>query len=135
MIGKLTAASSSDERKPIVRQSGCIGVYSFWKLPYHDCYLNTPVEPMHVIKNIAERIVKYLSGQTDTVKEWKKNNLKDLGIHGPNWSWKMVKVCIPPAPFSLQKNEIDIANVRAMNIRAPSGVDWRACYLFGKRSL
>ena len=60
MIGKLTAASSNDERKQIVRQSGCTGVYSLRKLPNHDRYLNTPVEPMHLIKNIAERVVKPL---------------------------------------------------------------------------
>ena len=60
MIGKLTAASSNDERKQIVRQSGCTGVYSLRKLPNHDRYLNTPVEPMHLIKNIAKRVVKPL---------------------------------------------------------------------------
>ena len=68
VIGKLTAASSSHEHKQIVRQSGCTGVYSLQKLPNHDCYLNTPVEPMHLIKNTAERVVNFLSGETDTVK-------------------------------------------------------------------
>ena len=135
VIGKLTAASSNNERKQIVRQSGCTGVYSLRKLPNHDRYLNTPVEPMHLIKNIAERVVKLLSGETDTVKvrmeEKQRNRFRS--------SWTTVitengkeKIYVPPAPFSLQKNEIDIANARAMNIRAPNGVDWQACHLFGK---
>ena len=51
VISELTAASSNNERKQIVmRQSGCTGVYSLRKLPNHNHYLNTQVEPTHLIK-------------------------------------------------------------------------------------
>lgn len=41
-------------------QYGCKGPYSLRRLPFHDRYQNTPVEPMHLLKNIAEHIVKLL---------------------------------------------------------------------------
>ena len=49
--GKLSAVSTANERKAIIKESGCTGSYSLHSLPHHDWHLNTPVEPMHVLKN------------------------------------------------------------------------------------
>ena len=73
--GKLAAAESNAERQEIVR-SGCTGSYTLRKLPFHDRLRNTPVEPMHTLKNISERIVKFISGFKDTVQV--RNEEKNL---------------------------------------------------------
>ena len=55
-------------RKKRNQSSGVMSDYSLRWLPFHDRYLNTPVEPMHLLKNISEQLVKLLSGLTDTMK-------------------------------------------------------------------
>lgn len=65
---RLCAVSSSSEKKELLQETGCKGSYSLRKLPFHDRYLNTPEEPMHLVKNMAEHIVKLLSGVSDTKK-------------------------------------------------------------------
>ena len=65
--GRLSAAVSRSEKK-IHQETGCKGSYALRRLPHHDRYLNTPVEPMHLFKNLAEHIVKLLSGFSDTEK-------------------------------------------------------------------
>ena len=135
---KITATSNVAERKSIVRESGCTGPYSLRSLPHHDRYLNTPVEPMHVIKNVANRLVKSISGISDTVKvrkaEQECNRFKESWVKKVMRNGKEVEQ-LPPAPFTLQKSEVQLANSRAMCIRAPSGVDWKPCNLFGKSAI
>lgn len=58
-IGKVVGNA---QKKEILQSTGCKGPYSLRRLPYHNRYLNTPVEPMHAIKGIAEHVVKLLSG-------------------------------------------------------------------------
>ena len=60
-------ARASEIRKRIVRKTGYKGAYILRKLPHHERYLDTPVEPMHLIKNIAEQIVHSLAGMEDSV--------------------------------------------------------------------
>ena len=135
-ISQLTKALNAQERKKIVRSSGCTGEYSLSRLPNHDRYISTPVEPMHLLKNISERIVKLLSGYTDTFKvredEKKRNRFRTSWPQKSNV--KGAAVIIPPAPFSLSKHGLDIANQRSLNVRSPSGVDWKPCKLFSKEA-
>jgi len=56
------------DKKVLCQKTGCKGPYSLRRLPFHDCYMNTPVEPMHLMKNIAEHIVKMVSGISDSAK-------------------------------------------------------------------
>lgn len=135
---KLTAASTVAERKSIIRESGCKGPYSLRSLPHHDRFLNTPVEPMHVIKNVAERLVKLLSGVTDTVKVRKAEQQSNRFM--TTWTKKVIKngkevEHLPPAPFTLQKEEVTVANSRALSVRAPSYVDWKPCHFFSKSAV
>ena len=133
-IDRLSKPLTAQERKELVQSCGCTGDFSLRRLPGHDRYLNTPVEPMHLLKNVAERIVKLLSGLTDTVKvredEKKRKRFRS--------SWIIRKenerAIILNAPFSFTKEAVSIANKRSMSVRAPSGIDWRPCNLFGKET-
>ena len=53
-------ARTSGMRKRIVRKTGCKGAYILWKLPHHERYLDTPVEPMHLIKTLQNILFTYL---------------------------------------------------------------------------
>ena len=66
--GSYSAAATNKERAKLARETGCKGPYSLRRLPHHDRYLNTPVEPMHTLKNVAERIVHTLNGMKDSLK-------------------------------------------------------------------
>ena len=50
-IENLKKSLTSEEEKDIKRSSGCTADYALRRLPLHDRYLNTPVEPMHLLKN------------------------------------------------------------------------------------
>lgn len=132
-IDALSEPLTNRERKQIVQSSGCTGDYSLRRLPHHDRFINTPVEPMHLIKNVSERIVKLLSGKTDTVKV--RMDEKERKRFRSSWvktSRDGDKTFVPPAPFSISSNDLIVANQRSMNVKAPAGVDWRPLKLFGK---
>lgn len=133
-IANLAEAQNTQQRKRMIQSSGCTGDYSLRRLPNHDRHLNTPVEPMHILKNIAERIAKLLSGVTDTLKvrqdEQHRKRFRSSWIQ--NSSGGGSAVIIPPAPFSFSKDNLVIANQRSLNVKSPSGVDWKPSKLFGK---
>ena len=134
-ITDLSEQMTNRERKEKVQSSGCTGDYSLRRLPNHDRFINTPVEPMYLIKNISERIVKLLSGKTDTVKV--RVDEKERKRFRSSWvknSQEGGKTFIPPAPFTISSNELSIANQHSLNVKAPAGVDWRPLKIFGKDS-
>lgn len=55
-------------RTEYTQSTGCTGRSALRSLPHHNRPLNTPVEPMHVVKCISEHIVKLISGVEDSVK-------------------------------------------------------------------
>jgi hypothetical protein len=114
-IDSLNASLTTTEKKQLVRTTGCTGDYSLRRLPHHDRYANTPVEPMHLLKNIAERIVKLLSGLTDTLKV--RTDEKDRKRFRSAWIRQGTeqRTLIPPAPFSFTKDQIVIANQTYLN--------------------
>ena len=130
-IASVAEAQSVTERKQVIKSCGCTGDYSLRRLPNHDRYLNTPVEPMHLLKNISERVVKLLSGITDTMKvrldEQNRKRFRTSWIREEGSS-----IVIPQSPFSISKSNLVLANKRSLNVKAPSGVDWRPSQLFGK---
>lgn len=132
--GEIAAATTAVETKSIQQRTGCKGPYSLARLPYHDRYLNTPVEPMHLIKNIAEHTVKLISGIEDSIKvrkeEQQRKRFKGSWVKsGDNSS------ILPPAPFLLSKEEMAVANNRALSVKVPSGVDWKRRKLFDRKSI
>ena len=131
---KYCAATSITERKQLSQVTGCKGPYSLRRLPFHDRYLNTPVEPMHLLKNIAEHIVKLVSGIADSVKVRQEEEMRHRFRSAWVRSGDDGKV-LPPAPFRLDKRGIAMANERALCIKVPHGVDWRRRQLFSKTSM
>lgn len=132
--GEVAAATSDAERKEIFQGSGCKGPYSLRRLPNHDRYLNTPVEPMHLIKNIAEHIVKLLSGIEDSLKV--RQEEKHRKRFRPTWVKSGHKnEPLPPAPFSLSRQDMSVASSRALSITVPAGIDWKRRKLFERKSL
>lgn len=132
---KYCAAVSLAEKKQLCQTTGCKGPYSLRRLPFHDRYLNTPVEPMHLFKNIAEHLVKLVIGVTDSVKvrreEEHRGRFKDSWVNPGDED----KKCLPPAPFRLSKKGVDIANERSLCIKVPHGNDWTSRRLFLKVSM
>ena len=56
---KLFKMCKPNVKKSMLQEVGCRGPYSFRKLPFYDRFLSTPVEPMHLIKNISEHVTGY----------------------------------------------------------------------------
>ena len=123
-------------RKEYAQSTGCTGQSALRSLPHHDRLLNTPVEPMHLVKCISEHVVKLVSGVEDSVKV--RSEEKDRMRFPSTWSTQVQigaikKTVLPAAPFRLSKVEMKIANQRAMNIRTPHGTDWKPKVLFGDK--
>ena len=127
--GKYASALTIDGRKKEVRKSGCKGTYALRKLPGHDRVLMTPVEPMHLIKNIAEHVVLLISGMEDS----KKVRLEEQhrGRFESAWISRNTKQ-LPPAPFVLTAMEKKMANARAQLVRVTTGFDWKPRGFFAK---
>ena len=125
-IQDVCSAKTKREKKSMLQEVGCRGPYSFRKLPFYDRFLSTPVEPMHLVKNISEHIVKLLSGSKDSLKVREEEKQRQRF----SMSWITSENALPPAPFTLSKNEREIANTRAISILIPAGFDWKTRRLF-----
>ena len=128
-IVKFMNASTKKERLKLVQSDGCKGKYILRKLPFHDRFLSMPVEPMHLIKDIIEHIVKLLGGFEDSVKV--RNEEQTRNRFRCSWIEKGNSKVLPPAPFTLSKEEIHLANTRAQLVRVPLNFDWRPQRIFG----
>ena len=87
--------ADSKKKKDIILKTGLKGECCLRRLSFHDRYLHTPAEPMHLIKNIVEHIVKLISGG------WKPKALfsvKFIGMKSHSWkqlvSTKILKYCL-----------------------------------------
>lgn len=123
-------------RKEYAQSTGCTGRSALRSLPHHDRLLNTPVEPMHVVKCISEHIVKLISGVEDSVKV--RNEEKNRIRFPATWPIQVqvgstTKASLPAAPFRLSKLEMKVANRRAVSVRTPHGTDWKPQMLFGDK--
>ena len=127
---KYDNSKSKNEKKRIATQTGCKGNYALRRLPGHNRFLNTPPEPMHLIKNIVEHIVCLLSGLEDSRKV--REEERERGRFPETWVEKGASV-LPDAPFRLTTNEMVIASERSCAIQVPSSVEWRPRPIFGKK--
>ena len=130
--GTYLSLSTKAQQVKHCRETGCKGPNSLRKLTNHDRYNNTPVEPMHTIKNISERMVHLISGISDSSKvreeEYSRDRFVPLGIVRVD-----IEKGLPTAKFRLSKNELVIANQRSHLICTPHGFDWSPVEIF-KRS-
>ena len=121
------------EKRGYAQKTGCTGKTPLRKLPHHDRHLNTPVEPMHVIKCISEHVVKLLCGVEDSIKvraeERARTRFCTAWVPDEGTSHKQSKkskrVVLPPAPFRLTPTEIKSVNQRLLSIRTPHLIDWK----------
>lgn len=118
-----SSLATKKEQAQYSRKTGCKGSYALRRLPHHDRYNNTPVEPMHTIKNISERITKFIVGVTDTAKVRAEEEDRNRFAQ-PHCSKTVLEKGLPTAKFRLTKAEITTANKRALDIRTPHGFDW-----------
>lgn len=129
--GGYSAAETASKRKEVAQETGCKGSYALRQLPGHDRVANTPVDPMHLLKNIAEHLINLLSGVEDSEKVRREEQSR--GRFRSAWLSSSTSV-LPPAPFVLTKEHQKLANKRAISIRVPTDYDWRPRAFFGKIS-
>ena len=53
-----SSLKNAKTRVEYARTTGCTGYSALRSLDHHDRHLNTPVEPVHLVKGISEHIVK-----------------------------------------------------------------------------
>lgn len=128
---RYSAATTAKEAKVIAQETGCKGSYALQQLPGHDRILNTPVDPMHLIKNLGEHVVNLISGASDSPKVRAEEKARK---HFRS-TWVSENGSLPPAPFCMTKEERDVANNRAMNVQVPHTFVWRPRALFLSKPL
>ena len=101
--------------------------YALRLLPHHDRLLNTPVEPMHVPKNVIEHIACLIVGAEDSRKVHDEE--KQCGHFRKSWVQKGDSR-LQPAPFRLTAAKASLANSRVMSIRVPYSFDWKPKAVF-----
>lgn len=115
------AAHTSQERTKLAQETGCKGACALRKLPFHDRLLTTPVDPMHLIKNIVAHCVNLIAGNEDSHKVREEEKVRK---RFPT-SWvKESQAKLPPAPFRLSAEDIQLADDRAKRVFVPYGFDW-----------
>ena len=101
------------------------------KLPLHERIFNTPVDPMHLVKNITEHCVKFISGSEDSYKVRQEESARNR--FRSSYSTENSKK-LPPAPFALKRDEVLFEDERAKSILVPSSFDWRPRPFFSKNA-
>lgn len=119
---RYSAAKTDQQRKELSQETGCKGSYALRKLPLHERIPNTPVDPMHLIKNIVVHCVNLISGVEDSVKVREEEKLRNR--FSMSWIPNRFKGELPPSPFSLSKADIILANERANRVYVPANFDW-----------
>lgn len=123
--------ASGVKRKTLVQRTGCKGAYALRRAFLHNRILDTPVDPMHLVKNIVEHIVNVIVGSEDSLKVClQEEQCKQF----PSAWMKVKQNTLPKAPFSLTRVEISLADERTNSICVPTGFGWRPRAMFGKSS-
>ena len=122
-------ATTASERKCLTQISGCKGTYALRAIEGHDRVLDTPVDPMHVIKNVVEHSVKLIVGEEDSLKV----RQQEQSSHRFRSAWfKAGQTKLTKAPFTLTKEKVTLADQRLKQVRVPSGFDWNSQPFFSK---
>lgn len=127
---RYSAADSNKEKNEIAQECGCKGSYSLRKLPLHERLLNTPVEPMHLIKNIVAHCINLIAGHEDSYKVREEEKFRKR--FPTAWVEDQCQSKLPPAPFALSRDNIALADERAKRVLVPAGFDWRPREIFSK---
>lgn len=99
---------------------------------HYGSYQNTPTDPMHLIKNVAEHVVRLISGAEDSFKV----RMEEKGRKRFRKAWvKPGSTTLPTAPFRLSTEDKAIANRRAQKINVPIGFVWKPRNFFQKKAV
>ena len=121
--------STVAEKKIKAQSTGCKGTYALRSLSHHDRILDTPIDPMHLIKNIVEHLVKLIVGVEDSVKVRKQ----EQELHRFSSAWLSDRhTTLRGSPFTLSTEEISLANERLKQVKVPSRFDWNTKPFFSK---
>ena len=131
--GQYLSITNKETRTALTQRTGCKGSYALRRLPHHDRHINTPVEPMHLVKNISEHIVRMISGSADSIKVRNEEQLRDRFSSSWPIQGQGSKGNLPPAPFRLSKSDCKIANQRVLSVRTPHGFDWTSQQIFSEK--
>ena len=93
------AASDAAEKKRFVQEKGCKGTYSLRHASSHNHILDTPVDPMHLVKDIVEHAVHLIVGKEDSVKVRKQE--EECKRFSSAWM-KAEQDTLPEVPFTLR---------------------------------
>ena len=121
--------TTKKQRQNLCIKTGCKGPNALRNLPEHDRYKNTPVEPMHTLKNVSERVVKLITGISDSVKVREDECTRNRFVP-PIFTTLTYEKGLPTAKFRLSRNELKIANERALSVLSPEGYDWVPVEIF-----
>lgn len=98
--GQYLSTTNKEARTTLTQRTGCKGSYALRRLPHHDRHINTPVEPMHLVKNISEHnIVSMICGSADSIKVRSEEQLR--GRFVSSWPVKEVKLSFLPHLFAI----------------------------------
>ena len=129
-IMEYSSAESIAQKRQIFQKTGCKGPYALRKLYLHERIKNTPIDPMHLIKNIVSHCVNLIAGHEDSYKVRAEEKIRKR--FPSSWVTKKSSTTLPDAPFSLSKDDITLADNRARRILVPSGFDWIPRPIFSK---
>jgi len=114
------------ERKELVKKTGCKGSYSLRVASSHNRVLDIPSDPMHRVKDIVEHLVNVIVGKEDSIKV--RQQEKQCKRFPTSW----MQDEHASKGTVLAKDDVSLADERAMSICVPSGFDWRPRAIFRK---
>ena len=83
--------------------------------------MDTPIDPMHLIKNIVSHAVNLIAGREDSHKVRAEEKFRNR--FQSSWIKESSNSQLPPAPFCLSKEDM-----------VPSGFDWHPQPIFSRNS-
>ena len=131
-IANYTAEDSNEAKKKLFQEAGCKGPYALSELSSHDRISNTPVDPMHLIKNIVAHCVNLIAGHEDSHKVRAEEERRKRFPEA--WISDHTQNKLPPSPFSLSKEDVVVADERAQRVLVPADFDWHPKTIFGKNT-
>lgn len=114
----------------IAKSTGCKGCYSLMSLPHHDPLIQCVPDAMHTVKDVLEKLFGLLTGREDTPKVQQCE--KTLGRFSTTRKRLHSTTPRTTAPYRLTKEELLLADERALSIVTPAYIDFKPTAMFVK---
>ena len=129
-IKQIPTAESHSQRKRIFQKTGCKGSCALRTLEGHELFINTPIDPMHLIKNITSHCINLITGLEDSCKVCAEEKFRQR--FSTSWITNTAEGKLPVAPFSLSHEDISLADDRAKRVLVPHDFDWHPSAVFSR---